>query len=80
MSKTVYCVKLDREAEALDRPPMPGSLGQKIFERISREAWGQWIRFQTMLINEHRLNLADPEAREYLKGEMIQYLFDGHVD
>ena len=36
-----------------------------------------WISHQTMLINEYRLNLADPEARKFLLGEMDNFLFKG---
>ena len=48
---------------------------QKIFEHISNEAWQGWIKHQTMLINEYRLNLTDSKARDFLKQEMEQYLF-----
>ena len=76
MTRMVHCVKLNDETEGLDKPPMPGSLGQKIFENVSKEAWTQWVRYQTMLINEHRLNLSDPEAREYLRNQIEQYFFE----
>ncbi|TMG72829.1 MAG: oxidative damage protection protein [Betaproteobacteria bacterium] len=68
MARMVKCVKLGREAEGLDRPPYPGELGKRIYESVSREAWQGWIKHQTMLINENRLNLADPRARKYLAG------------
>jgi len=71
----VQCVKLGREAEGLDRPTYPGELGQRIFENVSKEAWQGWIRFQTMLVNENRLNLADPSARKYLAEQMENYFF-----
>ena len=41
MSRMVNCVKLNREAEGLDKPPYPGDLGQRIFENVSREGWQQ---------------------------------------
>jgi len=75
MTRMVQCVKLGREAEGLDRLPYPGALGQKIFENVSKEAWQGWIRFQTMLVNENRLNLADPQARKYLAAQMETYFF-----
>lgn len=75
MARMVHCVKLGREAEGLDRPPYPGPLGQRIFENVSKEAWQGWIRFQTMLVNENRLNLADVQARKYLAGQMENYFF-----
>jgi len=76
----VNCIKLGREAEGLDLPPVPGELGKRIWENVSKEAWQQWIRHQTMLINENRLNLADPKARKYLMEQTEQYFFGGSVD
>jgi len=75
MARMVQCVKLGREAEGLDRPMYPGSLGQRIFENVSKEAWQSWIKFQTMLVNENRLNLADAKARKYLAEQMENYFF-----
>jgi Fe-S cluster biosynthesis and repair protein YggX len=76
----VHCVKLGREAEALDFAPIPGELGRKIFESVSKEAWQAWVKHQTMLINENRLNLADSRARQYLAQQMQNYFFGGGAD
>ncbi len=75
MARMVHCVKLGRDAEGLDRPPYPGALGQRIYENVSKEAWQGWIRYQTMLVNENRLNLADARARQYLAEQMENYFF-----
>ena len=37
MSKMVNCVKLGKEAEATDRAPLPGEIGQRIVENVSKE-------------------------------------------
>jgi Fe-S cluster biosynthesis and repair protein YggX len=71
----VQCVKLGREAEGLDYPPYPGELGKRIYEKVSREAWAGWIKHQTMLVNENRLNLADIKARKYLAEQMEAHFF-----
>ncbi len=75
MARTVYCVKLKREAEGLEFPPYPGELGKRIWESVSKEAWQQWINVQTRLVNENRLNLADARARKYLAQQMERFLF-----
>ncbi|MBA1445248.1 MAG: oxidative damage protection protein [Chromatiales bacterium] len=75
MSRTVNCVKLNREAEGLDRIPYPGDLGQRIFDNVSKEAWAEWLKFQTMLINENRLSPMDPKARKFLEDQMENYFF-----
>jgi Fe-S cluster biosynthesis and repair protein YggX len=71
----VQCVKLDKEAEGLERIPYPGDLGQRIFDSISAEAWQQWLGQQTMLINEYRLTPFEPKARKFLEEEMEKFLF-----
>lgn len=75
MGKTVHCVKLNKAAEGLDRAPYPGPLGQRILENVSKEAWQGWLRSQTMLINENRLNPMDPKARKFLEEQMEKYCF-----
>jgi len=80
MSRMIHCIKLGREAEGLDFPPLPGELGKKIYESVSKEAWQGWVKHQTMLINENRLNLADSRARQYLAQQMQNYFFAGGAD
>jgi Fe-S cluster biosynthesis and repair protein YggX len=76
----VKCIKLGHEAEGLDRPPYPGDLGKRIFDNVSKDAWQGWIRHQTMLINENRLNLADAKARKYLAEQMERHFFGEGAD
>ena len=80
MARMVKCIKLGREAEGLDLPPMPGEFGKRLWENVSKEAWQQWIKHQTMLINENRLNLADAKARKYLREQTEHFFFGGSVD
>ncbi|RJQ48638.1 MAG: oxidative damage protection protein [Gammaproteobacteria bacterium] len=75
MTRMVYCVKLGREAEGLRAPPYPGALGKRIYENVSAEAWQGWVKHQTMLINEYRLNMMDSKARQFLAQEMEKYFF-----
>lgn len=76
MSRTVFCQKLQKEADGLDFQLYPGELGKKIFENISKEAWAEWQKKQTMLINENKLNMMQPEARKFLEEQMHGYLFE----
>ena len=75
MSRTVFCAKLNQEAEGLGFAPYPGELGKRIYEHISKAAWSQWLAHQTMLINENRLSPLDPQARKFLEAEMEKFLF-----
>ena len=79
--KTVNCIKLNKELEALNRAPYPGELGKKILESVSKEAWQEWLDYQTMLINENSLNLFEESSQSYLKQQMEIYFFsDDDVD
>ena len=75
MARMVQCVLLKREAEGLERPPYPGELGRRIYEQVSKEAWAQWLRHQTLLINEYRLTPIEPKARKFLEAEMEKFFF-----
>ena len=75
MSRMVNCVKLGKEAEGLDRMPYPGDLGQRIYDNVSKEAWAEWLKHQTMLINEYRLSPIDPKNRAYLEEQMEKFFF-----
>lgn len=75
MTHMVKCIKLGREAEGMAFQPVPGELGKRIFENVSKEAWGGWLKQQTILINEYRLNMADAKARKYLTEQMEAYFF-----
>ena len=75
MTRMVNCIKLEKEAEGLQMAPYPGELGQRIFENVSKEAWGMWLQHQTMLINEYRLTPIEPKDRNFLEGEMEKYFF-----
>ncbi len=71
MPRMVHCVKLGREAEGLEFPPVPGELGKKLWENVSKEAWAAWQKHQTMLVNENR---------QYLATQMENYFFGEGAD
>ena len=80
MARMVNCIKLNKEAEGLDFAPLPGELGKKIWQEVSKEAWATWLKQQTMLVNENRLSLADPSARKYLTEQTEKYFFGNGAD
>lgn len=80
MTRMVQCPKLGREAEGLERPTYPGALGERIFNEVSKEAWQQWLKHQTMLINENRLSVVDPKARKFLEEQMEKFFFGEGAD
>lgn len=80
MTRTVLCSRYQTELPGLEKPPVPGPNGEKIFERVSQKAWHEWQNLQTMLINEKHLSLIDPEARKYLSEQMWRYFNNEAVD
>ena len=77
MARTVFCSYLKQDAEGLDFQLYPGDLGKRIFENISKQAWGEWLKKQTMLVNEKKLNMMNVDHRQLLETEMVNFLFEG---
>jgi Fe-S cluster biosynthesis and repair protein YggX len=75
MARMVQCIKLGKEAEGLDRVPIKGELGQRVYDQVSKEAWKQWIAHSTMLVNEYRLELGTPEATRVWLAELEKFFF-----
>jgi Fe-S cluster biosynthesis and repair protein YggX len=73
----VKCTRSGVEAEGLERPPFPGTLGERIYNQISKDTWSEWLKLQTMLINEHRLTPFESEAKAFLAQEREKFLFGG---
>lgn len=75
MTREIFCIKYQQQAEGLDAPPYPGELGQRIFDHVSKAAWSEWLEHQKMLVNEYRLNMADKRARQYLLEQTERHFF-----
>lgn len=74
--RTVYCLYFKKDLPGLRRPPFNNELGQKIFEHISQAAWQEWLKRQTMFINEYRLNISDFQAKQFLQDQLQTFLFN----
>ncbi|MGL5758326.1 oxidative damage protection protein [Plesiomonas sp.] len=77
MSRTIFCARLQQDAEGLAFQLYPGELGKRIYDTISKAAWAEWQSKQTMLINEKKLNMMNVEHRQLLEQEMVKFLFEG---
>ena len=73
--RTVQCVKFQKEMPALDEPPWPGELGQRIYENVSVEAWKLWEERMKMILNEYRLMPWQKEAQETVAKHMEDFFF-----
>ncbi|MFI5142446.1 MAG: oxidative damage protection protein [Thermoanaerobaculales bacterium] len=70
----ITCSRCGQQTEAMDPAPLPTALGQEVQQRVCRACWQEWLRTQVMLINEHRLNLVDVQARRMLEEQMRGFL------
>jgi Fe-S cluster biosynthesis and repair protein YggX len=75
MGRMVQCIKLQREAEGLERPPLAGDLGKRIFDNVSKEAWLAWRDHSKMLVNEFRLDLTRAEHKKVWDTECEKFFF-----
>jgi Fe-S cluster biosynthesis and repair protein YggX len=80
MSRMVFCRKYQQEMEGLDFAPFPTPKGQVIFDTVSKQAWQEWLKHQTLLINEKRLNVLDPESRKFLDEQREKFLSNAEVE
>ena len=74
-SRTVKCVKFQKELLGLDEPPWPGDLGQRIYENVSVDAWKLWEERMKMILNEYRLMPWQKEAQDLVAKYMEDFFF-----
>ena len=70
----VFCKKFQKELHAMMFPPLPGEKGEELMQNYSQTAWDEWIKLQTMLINERHLDLSEKENRKWLSEQMMLFL------
>ena len=73
--RTVMCVKFQKDLPALDAPPWPGELGQRVYENVSAQAWKLWEERMKMILNEYRLMPWQKEAQEIIAKQMEDFFF-----
>ena len=75
MARTVFCVKLQRDAPGLETAPWPGELGQRIFDNVSADAWKLWEERMKMILNEYRLMPWQKDAQVLVAKHMEDFFF-----
>lgn len=62
-------------ARQLPKPPMNDEMGQKIYNLVCADCWGDWIRnYSIKVINELRLDLSSERGHEEYDRYMREYL------
>lgn len=74
MNDKVFCIKLHRELDKLPEAPLPGELGIKVWDNVSRDGWKLFLDWFRMIVNEQHLDLTNPNTdRIFL--ESLDYFF-----
>jgi Fe-S cluster biosynthesis and repair protein YggX len=73
--RMVYCLRYKAELPGLEKAPIKGEVGEKILQNVSRKAWEEWRNdLQMKVLNEYRLNMADPKDYQFLIDQMLTFL------
>lgn len=73
--RMVKCIKLGKELPGLEKPPFPGEIGTRIYNEVSQQAWAMWRDdMQIKVLNEYRLNMANPKDYQALVDQMLLFL------
>jgi Fe-S cluster biosynthesis and repair protein YggX len=73
--RIVHCIKLDKDLPGLAKPPVPGELGQMIYEKVSKEAFKMFMDYFKIIVNEYRIDLTSPESDKIFVDQMKEYFF-----
>lgn len=69
----ITCSRCGKTAPQMEKAPLRGKIGMEIHASGCQECWNEWAQGEVMIINEYRLNLADPEHRQVLYDHMRQF-------
>ena len=74
-AREVLCSKYNVKLPGLSKPPFAGEMGKLVYERVSLKAWDEWSKdMQIKVLNEYRLNMADPRDYKVLVDQMLRFL------
>ncbi|MBS1515122.1 MAG: oxidative damage protection protein [Bacteroidetes bacterium] len=73
--RIVHCIKLNQDLPGLDKPPIIGEIGQKVYESVSKEAFKMFLEHFKMVVNEYRLDLSSPSTDKIFEDQMQDYFF-----
>ncbi len=73
--RIVHCIKLKKDLPGMDRQPIPGELGKKIYDNVSKEAFTMFLDYFRMIVNEYRLDLSNPDTDKIFIDQMNDFFF-----
>lgn len=71
---SVESTTITSAGKPLAHPPLPGAVGQWIFENVNEDVWDVWIGQGTKVINELRLDFSREEDQQSYEDYMIEFL------
>jgi Fe-S cluster biosynthesis and repair protein YggX len=77
---SITCARCGQIRDQLSRAPLPGDLGNRIYDTICQVCWKEWLRQQTAVINHYGLDLLDPKAKQFLTTQTEAFLFGNSGD
>ncbi|MFY9269233.1 MAG: Fe(2+)-trafficking protein [Candidatus Manganitrophaceae bacterium] len=66
----VTCVRCGLTRAEIEGTPYGGKVGENLKAKVCNVCWKEWYDLSVKIINEHRLNLREPAAREFLATQM----------
>ena len=78
MSRTIFVLSCSATPKAGTSNFIPVTSASASTTKSPRKPRGEWMKKQTMLINEKKLNMMNVDDRKLLEEEMIKFLFEGH--
>jgi Fe-S cluster biosynthesis and repair protein YggX len=78
--RIVHCIKLKQDLPGLDKPPVPGELGQQIYENVSKQAFRMFAEHFKMIVNEYRLDLSSPATDKVYEEQLHEFFFGRGIE
>ncbi|AZP36264.1 putative Fe(2+)-trafficking protein [Candidatus Annandia adelgestsuga] len=75
MKKKIFCLFLKKISNMQKFQKYPGIIGNIIYKNISNKAWLIWLKKQTMIINEFKLNMNNENNIKKIEKCMISFFF-----
>ncbi|GMU20047.1 MAG: hypothetical protein AMXMBFR13_01480 [Phycisphaerae bacterium] len=71
---SIVCSRCGNARPKMAERPFKGPLGEQVWANVCQSCWGEWIRMGTKVINELRLNFADPRHADTYDQYMREFL------
>ncbi|HOA73198.1 MAG TPA: Fe(2+)-trafficking protein [Phycisphaerae bacterium] len=72
--QTITCRRCGQTKPKMAERPFKGPLGERVWAEVCQTCWQEWIPMGTKVINEFRLNFADPRSAEVYDQYMKEFL------